>query len=318
MHHKVAVVIPCFRVKKFILGVISSLPQSVENIYAVDDACPEKTGDYVKEQCRDSRVQVLYNQENLGVGGAVIAGYKKAVEDGCSIIVKIDGDGQMDSEQIQNFLDPIMKTEADYAKGNRFYNPYFLRGMPKARLLGNALLSFATKLSSGYWDIFDPTNGFTAISASVLKRLPLDKINKRYFFESDMLFRLNIMRAVVMDIPVEAKYGEEESNLIISENIYPFFKGNMINFMKRIVYNYYLRNFSLASIQLIIGVLLMTFGAVFGAVYWHISLSDNQPATAGTVMVAALPIIVGFQMVMSFINYDVNTVPKRPLCQTLK
>lgn len=317
MNAKIAVVIPCFRVRQFILGVIAGVPETVGRIYVVDDSCPEKSGDYVREQCHDSRVEVIYNAENLGVGGAVIAGYQRAIEECFDIAVKIDGDGQMEPSQIKNFIEPIIDGSADYTKGNRFYNPYYLRRMPRVRLIGNAILSLITKFSSGYWDIFDPANGYTAISVPVLKRLPLSKISRRYFFESDMLFRLNIIRAVVLDIPCDAKYENEQSGLVISQNIMPFLNGNIRNFIKRIGYNYYLRNFSLASLQLAIGLILTIFGTLYGLINWETSIHTNQPATAGTVMVAALPVIVGFQLLMSFINYDVNTVPKRPLTQVL-
>lgn len=317
-NHKIAVVIPCFRVRKFVLDVIAGIPAEVDKIFVVDDACPEKSGDYVTSECRDNRVEVLYNKENLGVGGAVMTGYNKALEGDFSVIVKIDGDGQMNARQIKNFVSPILAGHADYTKGNRFYNPYLLRKMPCARLIGNTILSFITKLSSGYWDIFDPANGYTAISVPVLQKLPLEKIHQRYFFESDILFRLNIIRAVVIDIPTEVKYEDEESNLIISQNLLPFLKGNIVNFTKRLGYNYYLRNFSLASLQLLLGLALTAFGTIYGLTYWNISIIGNKPATAGTVMVAALPIIVGFQLLMSFINYDINTVPKRPLTPVLR
>ena len=310
---KIAVVIPCYKVKDFILSVINSVPEEVDKIFVVDDACPEKSGEFVATNCQDKRVEVLYNQENLGVGGTVIQGYKKAIAENFFVAVKIDGDGQMEGEQIGKFIDPILNEEADYTKGNRFYNPYFLRKMPRVRLFGNAILSFSTKLSSGYWNIFDPTNGFTAINVAVLKQLPLDKIANRYFFESDILFRLNIVRAVVTDIPMEAKYGDEKSNLKISQNIIPFAKGNLRNLAKRIFYNYYLRNFSLASLELAFGILLTLFGTFYGLSHWGNSIISGTPATAGTVMVAALPIIVGFQSLMSFINYDINSIPKNPI-----
>ena len=306
---KIAVVIPCYKVKSFILEVIADVPEIVDKIFVVDDACPEQSGKFVEENCKDQRVSVLYNKENLGVGGAVIHGYKQAIEQDFNIVVKIDGDGQMEGKLISKFITPIINKEADYTKGNRFYNPCFLRKMPRVRLIGNAILSFASKLSSGYWDIFDPTNGFTAISVNALKQLPLDKIANRYFFESDMLFRLNILRAVVMDIPMQAKYGDEISNFKISENIIPFAQGNLKNLAKRIFYNYYLRNFSLASIELVLGILLMAFGTIYGISHW----SSTTTATAGTVMVAALPIIVGFQSLLSFINYDVNSLPKNAI-----
>ncbi len=314
---RIAVVIPCFRVRASILDVIAGIPPLVEKIFVIDDACPEHTGDHVRSQCRDERVTVLRNEINTGVGGAVIHGYRRAVEENYAIVVKVDGDGQMDGTLIPAFVAPIASGEADYTKGNRFYHPESLHSMPTTRLLANALLSFVTKLSSGYWNIFDPTNGFTAISTTVLRRLPLDKISQRYFFESDIMFRLNIIRAVLVDIPMDAIYANEHSNLKLANNIVPFIKGHCCNMVKRIFYNYYLRNFSLASLQLAIGLPLLIFGTLYGAYHWNISAETHMPATAGTVMVAALPIIVGLQLLLSFLNYDINSVPRQPISRSL-
>lgn len=201
----IAVVIPCYRVQETILGVIAGIGDEVSRIYCIDDACPERSGDHVTANCRDPRVIVLRHSENRGVGGAVITGYRRALADGMDIIVKIDGDGQMDPSQLPSIVAPLLLGEADYVKGNRFYAPEGLKGMPPLRLVGNASLSFMTKLSTGYWMIFDPTNGYTAIHGSILTRLPLDKIAERYFFESDLLFRLNILDAVVVDLPMPAR-----------------------------------------------------------------------------------------------------------------
>jgi len=314
---RIAIVVPCFKVKEHILGVIAGIPEGVEKIYVIDDACPEQSGQHVQANCRDKRVEVIFNEANLGVGGAVVRGYRAAIDDNYEIVVKIDGDGQMDGSLIPAFVMPIVNGEADYTKGNRFYHPESLRTMPKTRLFANALMSFVTKLSSGYWNNFDPANGYTAISVAVLKRLPLDKLHPRYFFESDMMFRLNIIRAVLMDIPMDAVYAGERSNVKLASNIATFAAGHLRNFGKRILYNYYLRNFSLASLQLALGLPLVLFGAIYGICRWHISSTTMHNASAGTVMLSALPIIVGLQMLLSFLNYDINTVPRTPLSKSL-
>lgn len=314
----VAVVIPSYKVKKHILDVISHIGQEVSIIYVVDDACPEKTGAYVKSACQDTRVRVLFHEENKGVGGAVITGYRKAVEDGVDIVIKIDGDGQMDTSYIPAFINPLVNYEADYVKGNRFYHPEDVRNMPPVRLLGNACLSFITKLSSGYWNVFDPTNGFTAISTQVIEQLPLDKIAERYFFESDMLFRLNTLNAVVTDVPMKAIYGEEVSNLHVGKILFPFLGGNIRNTLKRITYNYFLRNVSIATFELVLGVLLLVFGVSFGSVAWVKGAMAGTPASSGTVMMAALPIITGMQMLLAFLSADIASVPRLPLIKRLK
>lgn len=309
---RVAVVIPSYKVTRHIVDVIASMPDFVWRIYVVDDACPDGSGKLVAATVVDERVRVLYHTENRGVGGAMMTGYQAAIADGAEVIVKIDGDGQMDSSLIANFIEPILSGEADYAKGNRFYDLEEIRAMPKVRLFGNAVLSFMTKLSSGYWDLFDPTNGYTAIHADVARHLPFEKISSRYFFETDMLFRLNTLRAVVVDVSMDAQYGDEVSNLKVSKIVGEFLVKHIRNFAKRIFYNYYLRDMSLASIELPLGMSLLLSGCGFGVYHWINSLEVGVPTPAGTVMLAALPILMGTQLILAFLGYDIANVPRRP------
>ncbi|VVN93122.1 glycosyltransferase family 2 protein [Pseudomonas fluorescens] len=311
-NHKISVVIPCYKVKKHILAVIDDMISEVDKIYIIDDCCPESSGQYVEDNCSDPRVTVLKSPENQGVGGAVMSGYVAAIADGMDIIVKVDGDGQMDPSLIPAFVIPIINGEADYTKGNRFFDLEEIRQMPKIRLFGNAALSFMTKLSSGYWDLFDPTNGFTAIHTDVAKHLPMKKISRRYFFETDILFRLNTLRAVVIDVPMDAKYDDEVSNLRVSQVIGEFFFKHIINSGKRIFYNYYLRDMSLASIELPLGIIMFLLGSIFGLTHWITSLQTGIPTSAGTVMLSALPVILGTQFILAFIGYDIQSNPKRP------
>ena len=294
------------------MNVIEQIGQEVAHIYVVDDCCPEKTGEFVGQNCIDERVVVIKNKENLGVGGAVLKGYQAALDNGSEIIVKIDGDGQMDPTLLPSFILPILTGEADYAKGNRFYDIESLKLMPRSRVFGNAVLSFMTKLSSGYWNIFDPTNGYTAIHADVATLLPFDKVSQRYFFETDILFRLNVTGAVVVDVPMKAEYGEESSNLKISKVVGEFFYKHFRNLFKRIFYNYYLRDMSLASIELPVGLVLLFFGVFHGTHSWFHSSQLDTYTSSGTVMLAALPILVGVQLVLAFLGYDIASTPKTP------
>jgi len=310
---KVAIVIPCFKVKRHILSVIRSIKRDITYIFVVDDFCPEDSGEFVLKNIKDKRVKVLFHEKNLGVGGAMVTGYKAALASGAEIIIKLDGDGQMDPKLIPNFISPIIKGEADYTKGNRFFNPEYLIKMPKVRLIGNAGLSFINKLVSGYWDIMDPTNGYTAIHKTVLSMIPFEKLDNRYFFESDMLFRLNIARAVVQDVPMVAIYGDEISNLSIKRVLFEFPLKYMNRLFKRIFYNYFLRDFNLGSLELFFGMILTSFGIFFGISKWFYGYFNQINASSGTVMVAALPIIVGFQLILSALQYDVISVPKKVL-----
>jgi dolichol-phosphate mannosyltransferase len=310
-----AVVIPCYRVKSHILDVISRVGPEIDYIICVDDCCPEQSGRHISENVLDPRVVVITHDENRGVGGAMITGYRAALRTGAAIVVKMDGDGQMDPATIPVLIKPLLDESADYTKGNRFYSLANIRRMPFVRRMGNAALSLITKASTGYWQVFDPTNGFTAIHAVALGRLSLDNLNKRFFFESDILFQLNIIRAVVVDAPMDPMYGDEVSNLRVSRVILPFLYGNARNLAKRFVYNYVLRDFNLATLLTLGGVLLVGIGALFGVYHWILSISSSMPATAGTVMVAALPIIVGLQMLLSALSYDFSNTPIRPLCK---
>jgi dolichol-phosphate mannosyltransferase len=313
----IAVVIPCHRVSQQILGVIADVGPECNAIYVIDDACPENSGDLVERECHDPRVHVIRNPKNLGVGGAVLAGYRAALDGGADVIVKIDGDGQMDTSLLPRLVQPIVDGEADYAKGNRFFDLDGLDSMPRLRLIGNSLLSFTSKVSSGYWNIFDPTNGFTAIHAEVARALPMHKIANGFFFESDLLFRLGVLRAVVIDIPMPARYGDETSNLKVSHIIGEFARKHIANTFKRIFYNYYLRNFNIASIEIVAGIALMTFGTWFGVTHWLEGIAQNVAQTSGTVMVAALPVIVGFQLFLSALNYDLQNIPREVLHKRL-
>lgn len=315
---KTAVVIPCYKVKNSILRVIDEIGPEVDAIFVVDDCCPEKSGDYVNEYCLDQRVVVIHHDVNQGVGGAVLSGYRAALDARCDVMVKLDGDGQMDPALIRKFVTPIARGDADYTKGNRFYELETIKSMPPIRLFGNAILSFFTKFSSGYYHIFDPTNGYTAISSTALGMLPLSKISRRYFFESDMLFRLNTIGALVVDVPMASVYGNETSSLHIRKIIFPFLKGHCTNFAKRVFYGYFLRGFSIASLELVFGLVFLIFGFVFGIYAWYTASLAHNFASSGEVMISALPIILGVQLILSFLNYDIENKPSQSLTRLFR
>jgi len=311
--YSIAVVIPSYKVTKHILGVINKIGPECERIFVVDDACPDGSGKYVQEYNNDSRVVVLFHELNQGVGGAVMSGYKAAIADGAQVIVKIDGDGQMDPALLPEFVGPILNGDADYTKGNRFYDLESLQTMPAIRLIGNSILSLMTKVSSGYWNLFDPTNGYTAIHASVANHLPFKKISHRYFFETDMLFRLNTLRAVVVDVPMDSVYADETSHLKITKIMSEFFLKHLRNTWKRIFYNYYLRDMSLASLELPLGLLMLLFGVCYGGYHWYLSSLVQAATPAGTVVLSAISLVMGLQLLLAFIGYDIASIPVRPI-----
>ena len=309
---KIHVVIPAYRVERHIIDLLGRIGPEVKRIFVVDDACPDGSGKLVENSVKDKRVKVLYNPENLGVGGAVMAGYKAAIAEGADIVVKLDGDGQMHPEDIPALVRPLLRGDADYSKGNRFDSLDDLYLMPRIRILGNAILSLWSKLSSGYWSITDPTNGFTAIHRIALQRVDLKKLSQRYFFESDMLFRLNLAGAVVEDVSLPARYGDEKSNLKISKVLVEFPWKFTKNQIKRVFYRYYLREWSIASIELPIGSMLVVFGAWFGLSSFFAAAEAGRETTAGQATISSLAIILGVQLLLSFLSYDIQSEPRVP------
>ncbi|QWR78842.1 glycosyltransferase family 2 protein [Candidatus Magnetomonas plexicatena] len=310
MAHRLAVVIPAYKVYHYIGDVIQAIPADVSEIIVVDDGCPEYSGKAAEYEA-DHRVSVIYNYKNKGVGGAVIEGYKRALELNCTVVVKMDGDGQMDPAYLKDLIAPIIDCSADYAKGNRFFNFRALKAMPFIRLFGNSALSFVLKLTSGYWNLSDPTNGYTAISSQTLRRLDFDKISAGYFFESDMLINLNIINAVAADVDIPAKYGDENSSLNIPKTLISFPSKLLSGLLRRILLKYFLYDFNMASVYMLLGIPMFLFGVSLGLYEWVQSSLTGLIRSPGTIMLAALPIIVSFQMLLQAINIDILSVPKR-------
>ncbi len=304
----ISVVIPTYKVVKHIEKVVLSLPDFIDNIIVVDDRCPQKSSDIVKDI---KKITVVYHKQNQGVGGAIVSGYKKAIKLNSDIVVKIDGDGQMDSEYIKSLITPLIENRADYTKGNRFYDFKALKKMPKVRLFGNSVLSFMVKVASGYWNVMDPTNGFTSITAKAINGLNLDELSKRYFFETDMLINLNIENCVVQDVAIPAKYEDEESNLNIKNIIITFPPKMLRGLIKRVFYKYYIYDFNMASVYLLVGFPLFLFGLFFGSYRWMIAITDNIENSSGTVMLVVLPIMLGVQFLLQAISIDIDNIPRR-------
>ncbi len=315
---KIAVVIPCYKVSEHIGKVLQGIGPDISQIYCVDDCCPENSGQKAKQKMQgDNRLCVLTRKQNGGVGAAVLTGYKAAIENGADIIVKLDGDGQMDPGYIPQFVTPIIDGDADYVKGNRFYHINNLKSMPWKRIIGNAGLSFFSKISTGYWNLFDPTNGFTAIHSSVVRELRFEKIHPRFFFESDMFLQLYLLRAVVLEVPMNAIYAHEKSNLNVWKALFLFPFFHIRNLAIRLFYSYFLRDFSIASLNLLFGSMLFLFGIIFGLKEWLTNSHKEILTSPGTVMLAALPIILGFQLLAIFLSYDMSNIPREPVYKRL-
>jgi len=301
---KVAVVIPCYRVERHIGEVIRSIPPGYGPIVCVDDASTDGTATVIAAVA-DSRVVLLRHEVNRGVGGAMKTGYLEAIRLGAEFCVKMDGDGQMDAAYLDDLVAPLLDGTAEYAKGNRFVDQRALRSMPRTRLIGNALLSFASKLACGYWNMLDVNNGYTGVRSATLQRIDLEEVSDRYFFETSMLIELNILRAVTVDVEMPARYADESSSLRISTVLasFPFLLTRGL--ARRLYWRYLIHEFSVASVCLLLGIPLLLFGVGFGSWQWALSIRTGVTASAGTVLLAALPIILGFQLLLAATVLDV-------------
>jgi dolichol-phosphate mannosyltransferase len=304
----IAIVVPSYKVSKHIEAVLRGIPQFVSLIIVVDDCSPDNTTDIVKN-INDDRIHLISHQENQGVGGATLTGYRLATELNADIVVKMDGDDQMDPNYLPQLLRPILQGEADYTKGNRFIHLKEISSMPLVRRIGNAGLSFMVKIASGYWNIFDPTNGYTAINTKIINDILDANIAKRYFFEINVLLELGISRAVVQDVYIPARYHNNESQLSEIDTLFKFPPKLLKGSLRRILLIYYVRDFNLISILLPMGMILILFGSTWGIYHWTRSIELNIEATTGTIMLSVLPLILGVQFILQALLADIQNVP---------
>ena len=314
---RIGVVIPAYRVADKVETVIRGIPSWIDSIVVVDDQSPDDTAARV-ERIGDRRVTLLRHERNQGVGGAMATGFAEAIRQGLDIAVKMDGDDQMDPEILPEILGPLLAHEADMVKCNRYASLGHVEQMPTIRLVGNAGLTFLVKMASGYWNNFDPANGYLALRTDVLRRLDLEKLPKRYYFESGLLVEMGILRAVVADVPASARYGDEISSLSVTRTLLEFPPRLFSGLVRRILWRYFVQDFSAVSVFLLIGIPMLLFGAVFGASsYWHYS-KIGQFAPVGVVMFGTLPIILGVQLLLQAIVLDIQNVPRVPISPPLR
>jgi glycosyltransferase involved in cell wall biosynthesis len=306
---KIAVSIPAYKVAGQIEEVIRRMPACIDRIYVVDDASPDGLAARV-QAFADPRTTLLRHERNQGVGGATITGMRAALEDGHDFIVKCDGDGQMDPADIPLLLQPLLNGNADHAKGSRFHHIRALHAMPMWRFIGNVGLTFLTKLASGYWNVLDPVNGFLATRADMLRIIPLDKVARRYFFETDLLIRLNIAEARVEDVPLPAHYGNEPSALSVPRALFSFPPRLLAGLVRRIFWRYLFYDVSPIAIFAGLAAISLGFGVTFGSYQWIRHALAGIPTPIGTVILAALPCIVGSELLLQAIVLDIQNTPR--------
>lgn len=314
---RVGVVIPAYRVAAQIESVVRGIPPWVHAILVVDDKSPDDTAERVT-RLADPRVTLIRHDANQGVGGAMHSGFAEALRQGLDVVVKMDGDGQMDPSYLPALVQPLVDGRADMVKCNRYWSRASLQEMPVVRLIGNAGLGFLVKMASGYWNVFDPANGFIAVRGPLLERIDLARLPRRFFFESGFLIELGIQRAVVLDVPMTARYGDEHSSLKPMRILFEFPPRLLAGFFRRLFWRYFVHDFSAVSVFVLIGLPLLLAGLVYGTVQYVTLARANEYASAGVVMLAAMPIILGAQMLLQAIVLDVGGVPRQPLCPPIR
>ncbi|HTF89933.1 MAG TPA: glycosyltransferase family 2 protein [Planctomycetota bacterium] len=313
----IGVVIPAYDVEGQIERVISGIPGYVTTIIVVEDASRDGTRARLRA-LRDPRLIVVEHAQNRGVGGAMATGFTRALEEQLDIVVKMDGDDQMDPAHIPDLLRPLVAGEADMAKGNRYADLVALRAMPVLRILGNAGLTFLVKMASGHWKLFDPANGFFAIRTDLLRRMDLQKLPERYFFESGLLIKLGILRAVVLDVAIPARYADERSSLSITRTLIGFPPRLVAGLLQRLFWRYLVYDFTALSLFLMLGIPALLGGMIYGVTLWWQLQQSDEYAHPGQVMLAAMPIILGAQLVIQAIALDIANTPSTPISPPLK
>jgi dolichol-phosphate mannosyltransferase len=303
-----ACVIPAYRASGSVVRVVAEALEHANLVVVVDDACPEHSGAIVEQAYRGAdAVHVIARESNGGVGAAVKTGIAYALERGADVIVKLDADGQMDASFIPVIRDLLAADPSLVCvKGNRFFDSSALEHMPKTRLLGNSALSLLAKFASGYWNIIDPTNGYLAFNAGLLALLPWRKFDDSYFFEISVLCELGLRRLPLLELEMPAIYSGARSSLSIPRVLWDFpFKLVRLT-LRRILLQYFVFDVNLGSIYLLLGVLLMLGGAAWGGYQWALSLITRVDRSTGTVMLAVLPFLMGFQLILNALMYDVQ------------
>ncbi|MDR1441557.1 MAG: glycosyltransferase family 2 protein [Bifidobacteriaceae bacterium] len=306
---KIGVVVPAYKEEAHIESVIRTMPELVDKVVVVDDHSPDRTGELARAAA-DQRTEVISHDVNQGVGGAIVTGHRRVLELGMDVSVVMAGDGQMDPDYLPALLDPIADHGYGFTKANRFYSSTSFEGMPKHRIFGNMILTILTKAASGYWNLVDPQNGYTACTADSLNRLPLAKVHRRYDFENDLLIWLNIADVRAKDVNVPAVYGAETSGMNLIK-VAPRILWTLITGgWRRMWRKHILWSFSPIALLMLAGFALTVFGLAVGtwATIW--SLTNGVSASTGTWLLGVAPTIVGVQFLVEGLVLDIQATPK--------
>ncbi len=298
--NSICVVVPCYNEENQIQKVIKTIPDFVDKILIVDDNSTDRTVDVVTNcKIANEKVHIIKLTENRGCGGALAAGYKWAIDYNIDLAVRMDGDGQMNPDDLPLLLDPVVDGKADYSKGNRLFTGEAFQKIPKIRYLGNSVLSLFTKIASGYWNIADSQSGYTAINKKALHAIDWDKMYKRYGQPNDILVRLNVENLRVADVPVEPVYNiGEKSGIRIHKVIFTISWLLIKLFLWRMKEKYIIRDFHPLVFFYFIGFMFgVTTIALFFRVFLIWYLSGHIPS------INALAAMFSFMSTTQFILF---------------
>ncbi|MHB8100628.1 MAG: glycosyltransferase family 2 protein [Methanosarcina sp.] len=306
---RIGVVVPAYNEELLIAETLRGIPEYVDRIYVIDDGSIDRTGEIVKK-FGDSRIVYLLHEVNKGVGAGIIDGYKLALKDEMDIVAVMAGDNQMDPTQLPRLIFPIIEGRADYTKGNRLLTEDFMTGMSKWRSLGNLLLSFITKIGSGYWQIMDPQNGYTAISRQALEVIDLDSVYPYYGYCNDLLIKLNAFGMRVMDVVIPARYGKEKSKIRYGKFIRKVAPMIFRGFLWRLRIKYTVLEFHPLVLFYFLGMIALPVGVLLG-LWGLLQMLLNNPLPPYYPLLGFLVLGAGLQMLLFGMLFDMQVEKKR-------
>jgi len=306
---RIGIVIPYYNAKNHIVKVVEKAIKYSNYIVVVNDCSPDILP--IKLLSSFKGVHIVSTKENLGVGGATKFGFEyleRIVQ--VEVILKLDADNQMDTSFIPKLTGPVLSNKAEFVKGNRFRDFKALKTMPFVRRFGNLFLSFLSKLATGYWNCFDFNNGFFAISKGALKNIEKSSLSNNYFFETSLIGELYFQKAIIKEVAMPAIYGDEKSNMNIIKMPFLFSINLFKKFIKRILKSYFIYDFNIGTLYLLFGLPMFVFGIIYGGYNWWYYSSKNLLSPVGTIMISTLLIILGFQLLLQAIQFDIMNTPK--------
>jgi len=301
----VAVVVPAYNEEALVGSTVTRVPPFVDRILVVDDGSADGTA--ARAEASDPRVEVVRHDRNEGVGAAIVSGYRRAIAEEIDVTCVMAADGQMDPEDLATLARAVAADECDYAKANRLFTGQAWEVIPRSRYVGNAILSFLTKIASGYWHVADSQSGYTAVNLETLRLLDLGRVYRRYGFPNDMLVHLNVFNRRVRDYPSRPIYGVGERSGIKLQRVIPSISWLLVKgFFWRLREKYVIRDFHPLVLFYALGFVLFGVGLILGIVETALRIAGNA-IPAATVVLVALLVISGLQLLLFAMWFDMES-----------